>query len=150
MQINGFTLELALDTFEGNNVRMPKMMLPATQTSCLKYIVIQIYDSTQELVCDTNGNIRCSYAKNDAASNTNQLFKIGLGNLLHHLCFQEPASPVQSRVAPLLVCLLFGSTFYFSDHFQNTYKNPLLLCFAFTHTFSLPCFLAFVLLLCYT
>ncbi len=37
IQINGFTQELALDTFEGNDVHMPKMMLPATQTSCLKY-----------------------------------------------------------------------------------------------------------------
>ncbi len=34
IQINGFTYELALDTFEGSDVRMPKMMLPATHTSC--------------------------------------------------------------------------------------------------------------------
>ena len=38
-------------------------------------MVIQICDSTQELVYNTNGSIRCSYAKNDAASDTNQLFK---------------------------------------------------------------------------
>ncbi len=36
IQINDSTYELGLDTFEGNHVRMPKMMLPATQTSCLK------------------------------------------------------------------------------------------------------------------
>ncbi len=36
IQINDLTQELVLDTFEGNHVRMPKMMLPATQTSCLK------------------------------------------------------------------------------------------------------------------
>ena len=37
IQINDSTQELGLDTFKGNDVRMPKMMLPATQTSCLKY-----------------------------------------------------------------------------------------------------------------
>ncbi len=46
------------------DVHMPKVMLPATR------------DSTQELVYNTNGSIRCSYAKYDAASDTNQLFKI--------------------------------------------------------------------------
>ncbi len=57
IQINDSMLELALDTFKGNHVRMPKMMLPATQTSCLK---------------DTHtkdNHVRMP--KNDAASNTN-------------------------------------------------------------------------------
>ncbi len=38
-------------------------------------MVIQIYDCMQELVCDTFGSNPCSYAKNDAASNTYQLFE---------------------------------------------------------------------------
>ncbi len=36
IQVNDLTQELVLDTFEGNHVLMPKMMPPATQTSCLK------------------------------------------------------------------------------------------------------------------
>ncbi len=36
IQINDSTSELALDSFKGNHVRMPKMMLPAKHTSCLK------------------------------------------------------------------------------------------------------------------
>ncbi len=36
IQICDCTQELVKDTFEGNHVRMPKMMLPATQTNCLK------------------------------------------------------------------------------------------------------------------
>ena len=37
-------------------------------------MVIQIYDCTQEIVFDTFDSIGCSYAKNDAASDTYQLF----------------------------------------------------------------------------
>jgi hypothetical protein len=36
IQICVCTQEFIEDTFEGNHVCMPKMMLPATQTSCLK------------------------------------------------------------------------------------------------------------------
>ncbi len=38
-------------------------------------MVIQIFVCTQELVCDTFCSNPCSYAKNDASSDTYQLFK---------------------------------------------------------------------------
>ncbi len=36
IRINDSAQKLAVDTLKGNHVRMPKTMLPATQTSCLK------------------------------------------------------------------------------------------------------------------